>query len=780
VQWFASRGGDYYLNEYTIGGTETCTFLAYANNVDVTIEALDPTGASLWTHVNPASLDSGLVGIVDRAGQWVVVRRSPVTATSIETTAYSPTGQQTLLHTQPVGTFGKVSVIAQDGDGYVVGYEGLGGIYRFTGPLTNWHTRFTNFTTFDRLDINGSEIVALGTYVTVSNIKVLSSQTGAIVRSRSLGGRVYGMGPTPTGEYAYVNDTYAVYLNQSGNVLWARALGLGATGRARLGYLSPTGRYIIAAQTKIGEDTVERDIQVERSSGQVLSFENVVVRGGQNLAMALAPRQDGSTALLDTSGNGLFGGGFRIISADGIASNEIAFDNLPISSSTTDSEGNFIAVFGLGGNRSIRKLDASGAAIYAIESPITQVVAGRQGAVFGIIGGTQGGLVKLDRRGREVWRTAITNPYYNQVTDGGSAGVSIWRQTSTSGYATTWLDANGNVTLDRPGLFNVAFRSDGTYYTASQSNEVFPTVEYRDARHRLIWSRQIPGEPGQASVRKCLADRDGNVVVVHIIAPYRWGAASYDKQGVLRWAKRFEGENYGEGMLLRGKDLIVVGHLPVNASRIEELAYRIVPNQPGGTDHRELAGRPLNEDISFVTTDFAGNAFVGGMGRLSGRRALVWRIGATGSMAQITALNVIEGTRLQGGLPELTVSDDSKVAFASAALSNTVTVEVQAHLPSVDESELDGMVEHSCDRPGMAIELRLLPIATGNWTFVGSGTSDDLDSRISFWRPLPATSGTGRDISLRAEWGPIHDEDPAVDAWHCTLDLIGLHQSPIN
>ncbi|HMS56488.1 MAG TPA: hypothetical protein PKA27_13910 [Fimbriimonadaceae bacterium] len=146
---------------------------------------------------------------------------------------------------------------------------------------------------------------------------------------------------------------------------------------------------------------------------------------------------------------------------------------------------------------------------------------------------------------------------------------------------------------------------------------------------------------------------------------------------------------------------------------------------------------------------------------------------------QPESFNIVDGYDFTGDLASLVSSDDNKLSMFNDEISLMTTVDVTSTATSIlTPSNIMVRVEHSVDRPGMAVSLALKNHTTNNFAVYYGAVGQSADV-VSDFNTANAQyiSGTGR-LVVRAQWMPINDEDPAQDGWLHHVDQVSFQVNP--
>lgn len=139
-----------------------------------------------------------------------------------------------------------------------------------------------------------------------------------------------------------------------------------------------------------------------------------------------------------------------------------------------------------------------------------------------------------------------------------------------------------------------------------------------------------------------------------------------------------------------------------------------------------------------------------------------------------TSIQVLAGSILSGGVPDLLTSDNQKVRFLNNGPDLLADVLIKTTSPIIGAAKLTYSFEGSVEVPGLVQQLYLY-----NY---GAGRYDSIDGRIAPVADLTLTVEMTANASqyiksngemiARVKWSSINDADPAQDGWYHEIDRV--------
>lgn len=134
----------------------------------------------------------------------------------------------------------------------------------------------------------------------------------------------------------------------------------------------------------------------------------------------------------------------------------------------------------------------------------------------------------------------------------------------------------------------------------------------------------------------------------------------------------------------------------------------------------------------------------------------------------------ITGEALDGGLTEVSASDDARANALSDGFTLAAEAEVVTAAPDTSQSVVRFHLESRVARLGLSQTIRVFRYDTAQWVIVGGTVATPEDSIASVVLPGLGTNyiqSTDREMKARVRYEPINDEDPALDGWLHEIDL---------
>lgn len=138
-----------------------------------------------------------------------------------------------------------------------------------------------------------------------------------------------------------------------------------------------------------------------------------------------------------------------------------------------------------------------------------------------------------------------------------------------------------------------------------------------------------------------------------------------------------------------------------------------------------------------------------------------------------STLEVLAGSEFLGGLGDLVLSDDLRASFFNDEVNLQCRIRMSQALPSVPSSVLVLEIEGMVARPGLAQNAKLKRRSDSAYVVI-FGQTASMNEKVNriVVSNFPQYVGSGGEIDVELEWGPINDEDPAQDGWLHELDQL--------
>lgn len=145
-----------------------------------------------------------------------------------------------------------------------------------------------------------------------------------------------------------------------------------------------------------------------------------------------------------------------------------------------------------------------------------------------------------------------------------------------------------------------------------------------------------------------------------------------------------------------------------------------------------------------------------------------------------SSIATIVGTEFDGDLASIAQSDDNSYRAFNDEVSLACTVEATGTATAPSVSELRTTIESSAARFGLSVSVQLRNYTTNAFNQIGGSTESTTDTAREFVLTSNAANyvSANGEITLRATWRPINDEDPSQDGWLHTIDQIQWKVKP--
>lgn len=141
-----------------------------------------------------------------------------------------------------------------------------------------------------------------------------------------------------------------------------------------------------------------------------------------------------------------------------------------------------------------------------------------------------------------------------------------------------------------------------------------------------------------------------------------------------------------------------------------------------------------------------------------------------GGLVAPTAIRLLNGTAVTGGLQSLGLSDYSFFSVLCGDFGG-LAIEVDGVSPVSQPSFFEFEVKSSASRPGLAQAMLLKDFSQGAFTFAKGTVAQTMNDLVSIHvDDSTRFVGPNREVSARLLWETVNDEDPTLDRWGIHVD----------